>query len=380
MDLPSFPRGLLAMVLAGGLSLSGLAGAAETIKIGVAGPMTGGNAAFGEQFWNGATQAAEAINAAGGINGKQIELVKGDDACEPKQAVAVANRLLDQDKATAVIGHFCSSSTIPASEVYADASVLVITPGSTNPKVTERGLPTVFRMCGRDDQQGPMAADFIVNKLKAKKIAVVHDKDTYGQGIADAMRARLKELKADKKEVLYEGLTRGEKDFNPLVTKIKGSGADVVYFGGLYNEAGPLLRQLRDQGVKATFVSGDGSLDPAIVAAAGGPKFIEGSYMTSVREARNIPAAQKVVAKFKAAGIDPAGYTLYSYASLQSIAEAMKATKSTDGKKLADWLKSHTVTTVLGPKNWDAKGDLKESGFSIYVWGADGNYKEMAQK
>ncbi|MCB1778403.1 MAG: ABC transporter substrate-binding protein, partial [Candidatus Competibacteraceae bacterium] len=191
MDFPSFPRGLLAMVLAGGLSLSGLAGAAETIKIGVAGPMTGGNAAFGEQFWNGATQAAEAINAAGGINGKQIELVKGDDACEPKQAVAVANRLLDQDKATAVIGHFCSSSTIPASEVYADASVLVITPGSTNPKVTERGLPTVFRMCGRDDQQGPMAADFIVNKLKAKKIAVVHDKDTYGQGIADAMRARL---------------------------------------------------------------------------------------------------------------------------------------------------------------------------------------------
>ncbi len=154
MDHPSFPRCLLAMVLAGGLSLSGLAGAAETIKIGVAGPMTGGNAAFGEQFWSEASQAAEDINAAGGINGKQIELVKGDDACEPKQATAVANRLLDQDKVAAVVGHFCSSSTIPASEVYADAGVLVITPGSTNPKVTERGLPTVFRMCGRDDQQG----------------------------------------------------------------------------------------------------------------------------------------------------------------------------------------------------------------------------------
>jgi len=380
MDLPSFPRGLLAMVLAGGLSLSGLAGAAETIKIGVAGPMTGGYAAFGEQFWRGTSQAAEDINANGGINGKQIELVKGDDACEPKQATAVANRLLDQDKVAAVVGHFCSSSTIPASEVYADAGILVITPGSTNPKVTERGLPTVFRMCGRDDQQGPLAADFIVKKLKAKKIAVVHDKDTYGQGIADAMRDRLKELKADNRVVLYEGLTRGEKDFNALVTKIKASGADTVYFGGLYNEAGPLLRQLREQGLKVNFLSGDGSLDPAIVTAAGGPQFVVGAYMTSVREARNIPASQKVVKKMKDAGFDPAGFTLYAYASLQSIAEAMKATKSTDGEKLADWLKNHTVTTVLGPKNWDAKGDLKERGFSIYVWDADGNYKEIAQK
>ena len=147
MSTFSFPRGLLSVALAAGLSLSGgLANAADTIKIGVAGPMTGGNAAFGEQFWRGASQAADDINAAGGIDGKKIELVKGDDACEPKQAVAVANRLIDQDKVAAVIGHFCSSSTIPASEVYADANIVVITPGSTNPKVTERNLPTVFRM------------------------------------------------------------------------------------------------------------------------------------------------------------------------------------------------------------------------------------------
>ncbi|MDG4553669.1 MAG: branched-chain amino acid ABC transporter substrate-binding protein [Candidatus Competibacter sp.] len=377
MDHPSFPRCLLAVALAGGLSLSGLAGAADTIKIGVAGPMTGGYAAFGEQFWRGASQAAEDINAAGGINGKQIELVKGDDACEPKQATAVANRLLDQDKVAAVVGHFCSSSTIPASEVYADAGVLVITPGSTNPKVTERGLVTVFRMCGRDDQQGPLAADFIVKELKAKKIAVVHDKDTYGQGIADAMRDRLKELKADNRVVLYEGLTRGEKDFNALVTKIKASGADTVYFGGLYNEAGPLLRQLREQGLKVNFLSGDGSLDPAIVTAAGGPQFVEGAYMTSVREARNIPASQAVVKKMKDAGFDPSGFTLYAYASLQAIADSMKGAKTSDGAKLAKWLKSHTVPTVLGPKSWDGKGDLKDTSFSLFVWEPDGTYKEM---
>ena len=379
MDHPSFPRCLLAVVLAGGLSLSGLAGAADTIKIGVAGPMTGGYAAFGEQFWRGASQAAEDINAAGGINGKQIELVKGDDACEPKQATAVANRLLDQDKVAAVVGHFCSSSTIPASEVYADAGVLVITPGSTNPKVTERGLPTVFRMCGRDDQQGPLAADFIVKQIKAKKIAIVHDKDTYGQGIADAMRDRLKELKADDRVVLYEGLTRGEKDFNALVTKIKAADADTVYFGGLYNEAGPLLRQLREQGLKVNFLSGDGSLDPAIVTTAGGPQFVEGAYMTSVREARNIPTSQEVVKKMKDAGFDPSGFTLYAYASLEAIAASMNGAKTGDGAKLAKWLKSHTVPTVLGPKSWDAKGDLKETSFSLFIWGPDGNYTEMQQ-
>jgi len=381
MSTFSFTRGLLSVALAAGLSLSGgLASAADTIKIGVAGPMTGGNAAFGEQFWRGASQAADDINAAGGIDGKKIELVKGDDACEPKQAVAVANRLIDQDKVAAVIGHFCSSSTIPASEVYADANIVVITPGSTNPKVTERNLPTVFRMCGRDDQQGPLAADFIVKELKAKKIAVIHDKDTYGQGIADAMRTRLKELKADNRVVLYEGLTRGEKDFNALVTKIKASGADAVYFGGLYNEAGPLLRQLREQGVKAAFLSGDGSLDPAIVTAAGGPQFVNGAYMTSVREARNIASSQAVVKKMQAAGFDPAGFTLYAYASLQALADGMKGAKTSDGAKLAAWLKAHTVPTVLGPKSWDAKGDLKDTSFSLFVWSPDGTYREMAQK
>lgn len=377
MVQPNFARCLLVGVLAGGLVLSGLAGAADTIKIGVAGPMTGGYAAFGEQFWRGTSQAAEDINAAGGINGHMIELVKGDDACEPKQATAVANRLLDQDKVAAVVGHFCSSSTIPASEVYTDAGVLMITPGSTNPKVTERGLPTVFRMCGRDDQQGPLAADFIFGQLKAQKIALVHDKDTYGQGIADAVRRRLNELNAGDRVVLYEGLTRGEKDFNALVTKIKAANADTVYFGGLYNEAGPLLRQLREQGLKVNFLSGDGSLDPAIVTTAGGPRFVEGAYMTSVREARNLPASQEVVKKMKDAGFDPAGFTLYAYASLQAIAESMRGASTMDGMKLAEWLKSHTVPTVLGPQGWDNKGDLKQTSFSLFIWGPDGNFKEL---
>jgi len=178
------------------------------VVIGVAGPY----AAFGEQLWKGAEQAAKDINAKGGINGEPIKLVKADDACEPKQAVSVANRLVDSDGADFVIGHFCSSSSIPASKIYDEAGILMITPASTNPKLTEQDFDQVFRICGRDDQQGTVSAEHIVNELGATKVAVLHGKDTYGQGLADAMKAHMNKLGV--KEVLYEGLTRGEKDFN----------------------------------------------------------------------------------------------------------------------------------------------------------------------
>ena len=336
------------------------------IKIGVAGPHTGANAAFGAQLWKGAEAAAVDINAAGGINGDQIVLVKADDACEPKQAVTVANKLVHNDKVAAVIGHFCSSSTIPATEVYDEGNILNVTPASTNPVVTERKLATTIRTCGRDDQQGNVAAEFIFQKLKAKKVVILNDKDTYGLGLANAMKTRLNKL--GTKEVLFEGLTRGEKDFNALVTKIKGAGAEVVYFGGLHSEAGPLLRQMRDQGVKAAFISGDGIVSQDFAGAAGGPNYVKGVYMTFGADARELASGKAVVDAFRKKGYEPEGYTLYSYATLQSIAAAMKALKTKDGKKLSQWLKANTVETVMGPKSWDAKGDLKESDYVMYQW------------
>jgi len=348
---------------------------AGTLKIGLAGPLTGPSAAFGEQLWRGAQQAAQDLNASGGINGQTIELVKGDDACEPKQAVAVANRLVESNQVVAVIGHFCSSSTLPASEIYGEAGILNITPGSTNPKVTERGLKTILRTCGRDDQQGKIAAEFAVNRLKAQKVAVLHDKDTYGRGLADAMKAHMNSLGV--KEVLYEGLTRGEKDFNALVTKIKSLKVDVVYFGGLYSEAGPLVRQMREQGVSAAFISGDGIVSENFLTAVGGGKFVEGVYMTFGADSRKIPAGKTVIEKFRAAGFEPEGYTLYSYTAMQAIAEAMQATQSTEGEKLATWLKSHTIKSVMGDKSWDDKGDLKVSDYVMYQWGADGKYNQV---
>lgn len=346
----------------------------QTIKIGVAGPLSGAYAAFGEQIWRGAEQAAEDLNKNGGILGKEIELVRADDACEPKQAVSVANRIVDHEEVNAVIGHFCSSSTIPASEIYADADVIMITPASTNPTVTDRGLPTVFRTCGRDDQQGVVAADFIVNTLKAKNVAIIHDKDTYGKGLADAMQVKLEALGG--KVALYEGLTRGEKDFNALVTKVKQVKADALYFGGMHTEAGPLVRQLREQGSEIPFISGDGIVSQDFVISAGGSKMVRNVFMTFGADPRKLPSGKKAVAQFRDNGYEPEGYTLYSYATLQIIAKAMNSTKSIAGENLSQWLKSHSVQTVMGEKSWDTKGDLKESGYVMYYWDKSGQYFE----
>ncbi|MBF0309048.1 MAG: branched-chain amino acid ABC transporter substrate-binding protein [Magnetococcales bacterium] len=362
----------LGLLLAG--AIQGNALAAEPIRIGVGGPLSGSYAPFGEQLWRGAEQAAKDINARGGVKGRPIELIKGDDSCEPKQAVSVANRLVDSDKVHVVIGHFCSSSTMPASEIYSEAGILAITPASTNPMVTERKLPGIFRTCGRDDQQGVVGADFVVKVLKAKKVAVIHDKDTYGQGLAEAARKHLQSLGV--KEVLFEGLTRGEKDFNALVTKIKSLEADAVYFGGLHGEAGPLVRQMRQQGLTAPLVSGDGIVSEEFMVAAGGAQFVQGVYMTFGADPRRIPTGQKVVEAFRKSGYEPEGYTLYSYSTLEAIAAAIEATNSTDGAVLAKWLHGNTVNTIMGPKAWDAKGDLKVSDYVMYEWTPDGKYRQ----
>lgn len=359
-------------VIAGCLSVAFYAQA--DIKIGVAGPFSGPNATYGAQYWKGATQAAEDINATGGINGEKIVLVQGDDACEPKQAVSVANRLADQDKVMAVVGHFCSSSTMPASEVYDEAGILTITPGSTNPQITERGMNGMFRMCGRDDQQGSIAANYILDTLKAKKVAVIHDKDTYGQGLADATKAALQ--KRGVKEVMYEGLSRGEKDFNALVTKMSSLNPDVVYFGGCHPEAGPLVRQMREQGMKAKFFSGDCIVTEEMVTAAGGPQYTNGVYMTFGNDPRQIPAGKTVIEKFRASGFEPEGYTLYAYASIQALAAAYKAAGK-DNEKAGAWLKANSVDTVMGKKSWDSKGDLKVSDYVIYQWDDKGKYHQL---
>jgi branched-chain amino acid transport system substrate-binding protein len=360
------------------MALTVPAAAQADLTIGVAGPYTAASASYGEQYWRGASLAADDINAAGGVNGGKIVLVKGDDACEPKQAVSVANHLVVQDKVKGVVGHFCSSSTIPASEVYDEADLIVITPGSTNPQVTERGLSGMFRMCGRDDQQGIVAANYIVDVLKSKKVAVIHDKDTYGRGLADATKAQL--LERGVTPVLYEGLTRGEKDFSALITKLRSVGTETVYFGGLHPEAGPLVRQMREQGLgDVRFMSDDGIVTDELVTTAGGKQFVDGVLMTFGADPRLVPESKTVVERFRATGYEPEGYTLYAYASVQTLAAAFAGAGKNDPVQASAWLKAHPVQTVMGAKSWDKKGDLTRSDYVVYEWNKDGKYQQLQQ-
>jgi len=346
--------------------------AKEVIKIALAGPLTGSYAQFGAQLEKGARLAVKHLNQKGGIMGKQVELIPGDDACDPKQARAVANNLVNQN-VVAVIGHFCSSSTIPASEVYAEEQILQITPASTNPKVTERNINTLLRTCGRDDQQGAAAAEYIARKLKAKRVAIIHDKTTYGQGLADEARKSLRSLGIQ--EALYEGISIGDKDYSALVSKIKKADVELIYFGGLHAEAALIVRQTRDQGVKALFMSGDGIVDKAFADVAGTAS--EGVLMTFQADPRKTPAAQEVVNEFKQKEqYDPEGYTLVSYATVQVLAETYNKINSTNSIKAAQYMKSHVFDTVIGVIRFDAKGDLSTSPYVIYRW-HNGTYAEI---
>ena len=348
-----------------------LAGTAQAqIKMGVTGPITGPNAAFGAQIKNGADQAIADINAAGGILGQKITATYGDDVSDPKQGVSVANKF-SSEGVKYVVGPFNSGVTMPSSEVYQENGIVEITPSATNPKITERGLWNVFRTCGRDDQQGAVAGEYLVKKFKGKKIAIVHDKTTYGQGLADETKKAL--AKGGMKEVLYEGVNIGEKDFSALVSKIKAAGADLVYWGGLHTEGGLIVRQMRDQGVKAPLMGGDGITTDEF-ASVGGPG-VEGTLMTFPPDPRKNPAAKAVVEKFRAKKFEPEAYTLYSYAAVEIIKQAAEAAKTLDPKKVAAQMRSgQKFKTVIGELSYDKKGDITRLDYVMYVWkkGADG--------
>ena len=352
------------------IALTGNSAQAQ-VKFGVGGPITGPSAATGAQMKNGVDQAAKDINAAGGILSEKIAVEYGDDVSDPKQGVSVANKFA-ADGVKFVIGHYNSGVTIPSSEVYQENGILQITPASTNPTVTERKMWNIFRVCGRDDQQGKVAGDYILKHFKGKKVAVVHDKTTYGKGLADETKKTINT--GGMKEVLYEGINTGEKDYSALVSKIKQSGADLVYFGGLYTEGGLIVRQMRDQGVKAPLMGGDGITSDEF-AAVGGPG-VEGTLMTYGPDPRNKPEAKSIVEEFRAAKFEPEAYTLYSYAGVQVIKQAAEAGKSLDPKKVAEKMHSGMkFKTVLGDLSFDKKGDITKLDYVMYIWKKDASGK-----
>jgi branched-chain amino acid transport system substrate-binding protein len=365
---------LLALGLALGLGLVFTGAASAQVRMGVGGPMTGGSAAFGAQLRQGAEQAVADINAQGGILGQQIQLSVGDDRADPREGVSAANKFV-ADGVKFVVGHFNSGVTIPASDVYQENGILMITPADTNPKVTERTMWNVFRVCGRDDQQGAVAGAYIARNFKGKNIAVIHDKTTYGKGLADETKKALN--KAGIKEKLYESYNKGDKDFNALVSKLKLNAIDLVYVGGYHQESGLILRQMRDQGVKAVLMAGDALADKEFASITGAAA--DGVLFTFGPDPRNKPTAKAIVDKFKAKGIDPEGYTLYTYAAFQVWAQAAAKAKTTDAKKVAGVLKSGSYDTVLGKLSFDAKGDITILDYVVYKWDAKGSYSQLPQ-
>ena len=313
---------------------------------------------------NGTQEAVDDINKAGGILGQQITLERGDDVSDPKQGVSVANKFVG-DGVKLVVGHLTSGVTIPASEVYSEHGILMITPSATNPKVTDRGLWGVFRTGGRDDQQGMLWAEYARDKLKDKKIAVVHDNTTYGKGLADVALDNMH--KFGVKEVLYDSVNTGEKDYSAIVSKIKAASVDYLMWAGLHTEGGLIIRQMRDQGMNTVMISGDG-IATSEFAQIGGPG-VEGTLMSFVPDPRNNPAAKDVVAEFKAKNFDPEANTLYSYAAVQIMKQAAEEAKSPDPKKMAEAMHSGmTFHTVLGDIAYDKKGDRTSIDLVWYVW------------
>jgi branched-chain amino acid transport system substrate-binding protein len=353
---------LLLPALAVAASVVAATSASAQVKLGVAGPITGGSAAFGAQLKHGVEQAVEDINAAGGILGQKVTVSIGDDRADPKEGVSVANKFVG-DGIKFVVGHFNSGVTIPASEVYQENGILMVTPSATNPRVSERGLWNVFRTCGRDDQQGGIAGSIIASKFKGKRVAVVHDKTTYGQGLADETRKAMNGK--GLKEIFYEGVNKDDKDFTALVSKLKAANPDLVYWGGLHDTGGLILRQMRDQGLRAPMMGGDGITDDEFAAIAG--PGAEGTLMTFSPDPRTNPANKEIVEVFrKKRGFEPQAYTLYSYASVQIIKQAAEEAKALDPKKVAAVMHSGKVfKTVLGDIAFDKKGDVSTDGYMV---------------
>ena len=343
-------------------AISTMAARAELL-IAAVGPMSGQYAGYGQELLWGAEMAVTHINDNGGVLGKKVDLVIADDACDAEQAVAIADKIVN-DGAVFVAGHYCSHSSIPAAKVYEKAGVLMISPASTNPRLTDDGGSHVFRLCGRDDQQGIVAGDYLADVWSDQKIAILHDDSIYGKGLANATRLQLQ--KRGISEVMYEAYTPEKTDYLFLINKLKSNSVDVFYIGGYSTEAGLMIRQARDQDYQAQLVGGDGlaNEDFWLIAGSAG----EGTLITFGPDPRTNPEAAAVVETFRAQGFEPVGYTLYTYAAVQVWAQAVEKAGSLELAAVTQVLHDQQFDTVLGKIGFDEKGDVTTPSYVWYIW------------
>jgi branched-chain amino acid transport system substrate-binding protein len=333
------------------------------ILIGVAGPITGRETWFGEQMERGAAQAVADLNAKGGVLGQPVRLIAADDFCDPEQAVAAAKKLVS-DGVVFVAGHFCSGSSIPASEVYEAAGVLMISPGSSNPLLTELGRDNVFRVENRDDQVGRLIADYLVDHWADKKIAILHDNSVWGADISVEIRKYMN--RRGTTEALYDTFAPKKTDYSAEIAKLQAAEIDVAFIGGYPSELALMARQARDRGYPVQLLTGQslGTEEFHLIAGAAA----EGVLYTDPPDPRWRAEAAPVVERFRASGFEPEGKTLYTYAAVQVWAQAAEKAGSLELEAMVNALRDHEFDTVLGPIDFDDKGDLAVQNPVWWVW------------
>ena len=339
------------------------------VLIGMAGPITGKEAWLGEQFQRGAELAVADLNAAGGVLGQKVQLITVDDFCDPEQAVSAARKLVG-DGAIFVVGHMCSGASIPASEIYEAAGVLMISPYSSNPMLTELGRANVFRVVPRDDRSGIVTGNYLADHWSDKKIAILHDDTVYGKGIAELTKEQLN--RRGLSEVIYQAYVPGEKNYAAEMAELQAADIDVLFIGGYPTEIALMARAAGDRGYPVQLVAGNGlaAEDFGLIA---GPA-AEGTIFLDVADPRGRAEGAPVVERFRASGFEPGGYTLYAYAAVQAWARAAEKAGSLEIQAMITALRRHQFDSVLGPIDFDEKGDLAVQYPVLNVWGADGTY------
>ena len=374
----------IALVAPGGSTVD--AQGKGTIKVATQSPLSGGQSKLGEGIKLGTQLALEQLKAAVEKAGYKVELVPFDDQAKPDVGVANAKNIIADKDIMVVIGHLNSGVAIPSSEVYKEASLAMISPANTNEKITDRGYPNVNRVCGRDDVQGPVGAEFAAGTTKAKSVYIVHDKTTYGQGVAEAFKADIEKKKV--KVVGFDG-TEEKSNFDPILTPIKAKAPDLIYFGGIYDQAGVFFKQAREKGIKAQFLGPDGMDSSDLVKIAG--KAAVGMYYTTAAAPTTSEAAKKFVADYKKKfNQNPEPYAAESYVAtaiaLKAIESAIAGGKAPSREAIATAIRKIKYTGMTGTIEFDDKGDPKKASYYVMQvasddpekWGGNKEAKRLA--
>jgi branched-chain amino acid transport system substrate-binding protein len=372
----------IGLLVAGAAALGMALGQANVIKIATQSPLSGPQAALGEQIKLGAELAIEDAKARFRALGFDLQLVPYDDQANPDVGVANANRIINDPDILGVVGHLNSGVAIPASEVYVRVGLVMVSPANTAPRVTDRRLPNVNRICGRDDVQGPVGAEYAVNNLKVKNVFIIHDKTTYGQGLAEEFRKRLEALGG--RTVAFVG-TEEQANFVPIINQIRGARPtpELVYFGGIYSQIGPFVKQLRERGLRTRLMGGDG-LDSSEFVRLAGKENAAGTFYTTVAgPVSAFPKAREVAQKFKQKyGKDIEGFGIYAYDAANVILMALEnAIKASGGRKPTRELVAQEVRKVrmeglTGSIEFDDKGDNKKARYFVMQVAATGNWAD----